>query len=200
MMMKRPIKFSLLPTSSPVAVFLLHLQEANPRLCAASNNDLVIYCQFVWSCNEMFHLQKTILIFTQLNQTWVIELFLGYFVFSFNVRSLALFFFSSFECLRPCLVHRASSMLLLPADQNTGWSPLTYINTISQIFRKTYVFAFKDLSVFAIASIFEQHQFQACWQVSFLFNTKPGGKVKMCWMTRINKSKHRLKMFNMCHM
>ena len=92
MMMTRPIKFSLLPTSSPVAVFLLHLLEANPRLCAASNNDLVIYCQFVWSCYEMFHLQKTSLIFTQLNQTWVIELFLGYFVFSFNVRSLALFF------------------------------------------------------------------------------------------------------------
>ena len=30
MMMTRPIKFSLLPTSSPVAVFLLHLLEANP--------------------------------------------------------------------------------------------------------------------------------------------------------------------------
>ena len=42
--------------------------------------------------------------------------------------------------------------------------------------------------------------FKLADMLALFFNTKPGGKVKMCWMTRINKSKHRLKMFNMCHM
>ena len=155
MMMTRPIKFSLLPTSSPVAVFLLHLLEANPAFVRLQT---MILSFTVNLCNPAKDKSDIYTTDPDLSDKIIFRLFCVF----LQCSQPCLVFLFSFECLRPCLVHRASSMLLLPADQNTGWSPLTYINTISQIFRKTYVFAFKDLSVFAIASIFEQHQFQAC--------------------------------------
>ena len=178
MMMTRPIKFSLLPTSSPVAVFLLHLLEANPafvRLQTMILSFTVNLCDpriLIWDVTSWKDRSDIYTTDPDLSDKINFRLFCVF----LQCSQPCLVFLFSFECLRPCLVHRASSMLLLPADQNTGWSPLTYINTISQIFRKTYVFAFKDLSVFAIASIFEQHQFQACWHVSSFFQHQTWGE------------------------
>ena len=114
MMMTRPIKFSLLPTSSPVAVFLLHLLEANPafvRLQTMILSFTVNLCDPAMKC------------FIFKRQFWYLHNWtIGYFVFSFNICRLELFcvFFWMFATM-PC--SQSQLYVVAPCGPEHGLEP-----------------------------------------------------------------------------